>query len=379
MGLTLKMGMRFSMKMRPSTNVFLAVVFSICLAGCQNLSFHQNISHQIVTRHSSKREKIFVDYNPQKTIQKKINSYLAANQINGSVAVVQNKKVIFNKGLGFANLENKTLNGPTTTYPIASITKSFVATSIMQLQEQGKLNINDPVSKFIPHFPNGNKIKLIHLLTHTSGIQSPIMHKGDSTPVSLIREIKKRGIKFSAGTQWDYRDANYIVLGYIVEKVTGISLHEYIQKNIFDKVSMKDAGFFTHKNPAPYTSKSYTKKGNLLLSRSTGNFYLLFGCGDIYMTAYDLCLYDEALMNGKLVSPKSLKLIQTPGSKSNYGLGLYIYKYAVYSRGVLGGWESLHVYYKDKTSIAILLNIRNKGTDVHKVAADVHGLLKVRA
>jgi CubicO group peptidase (beta-lactamase class C family) len=358
-------------------NAFLAVILSICLVGCQELSFHQGMSDENITRQSSKKEKMVVDHNPQKTIQEMISRFLVTNQINGSVAVLQSSKVIFNKGLGYANIENKTLNKPTTTFPIGSITKTFVATSIMQLQEQGKLNINDPVTKFIAHFPNGNKIKLIHLLTHTSGIQPPIWQKGDTTPVSLVREIKKRPIRFPAGTKWDYKDANYMVLGYIVEKVTGIPLHEYIQKNIFDKVYMKDSGFITPKFLAPYTSIGYTKEGLLLHSTNTFNTYLLYGCGDIYMTAYDLCLYDEALMNGKLVSPKSLKMIRTPGSTSNYGLGLYTYSHAAFSRGVLGGWESLHVYYNDQTSIVLLLNIRNKGTDIYKIAADIHRLLKV--
>ena len=348
------------------------IILVVLLLGCQAPEYVKATKHSVRVLHPA----IQVASN---TVQDKIQDYLLGKGINGSVTVVDHQRIIYNEGIGFSNLVKKDKNTAETTYPVASVTKTFVATSIMQLQEKGKLKIEDPVSKYLPKFPNGQKIKLIHLLTHTSGLQPPIWHKGDNTPQKVVSEIGKRRMLFPAGFQWDYKDANYMVLGLIVEKVTGMPLHDYIEKNIFAVAGMKDSGFITAKDPRPFSADGYVKRGFLLRKESDFNSYLLYGCGDIYMTAYDLSLYDEALVGGKLVSLNSLKLMLKPGSKANYGLGLYVNGSGFYSHGVLGGWESLHVYHNDQTVIVLLLNIRDKNTDIHHIAADLYSLIKQKA
>jgi teichoic acid D-alanine hydrolase len=308
-------------------------------------------------------------------VQDKITNYLLDKQLNGNVAIVKDGKTIFNSGVGYSNFKTKTLNQNTTTHPIGSITKSIVATCILQLQDKEMLNIQDPVAKYLPNFPNGKQIKLINLLNHTSGIQSPIARSKDKTLKELIQGIENRPVKFPAGTEWNYKDENYVILGYIVEKVAGIPLHQYIQKNIFVKAGMKDSGFISKKHTGLSTSVGYLRNKDQKLSIKKIKNPVLFGYADIYSTAYDLCIYDRSLMSGKLVSQKSLKDILTPGSASNYGLGLYNFGYAIHSRGVIGGWESLHVYYKDNTSMAILLNVRDKTVDIHQVSKDLFNIL----
>jgi CubicO group peptidase (beta-lactamase class C family) len=318
----------------------------------------------------------FVQPTVKETVQAKIKNYLLTKHINGNVAIVKDGQTIFNEGVGYDDFQTGKLNQKTTTYPIGSITKSIVATSLMQLQEKGMLNIQDPVAKYLPGFPNGNNIKLVHLLNHTSGIRSPLLHVQKKTPQAFIKGIENLPVKFPAGTKWDYMDANYVILGSIVEKVAGTSLHKYIQKNIFAKAGMNNSGFITKKNPVPYTSLGYIRNKDQKLSiKGIKNNQTLFGYADVYSTAYDLCMYDTALMSGKLVSKQSLQQILTPGSESGYGLGLYNFNYAVHSRGVIGGWESLHVYYKDKTSITILLNVRDKSMDIHQVSKDLFQIL----
>lgn len=310
----------------------------------------------------------------EKHIQQKIREYLISNHVSGSIAVVKNNKMFFSEGIGYSDVSKRTLNSPSTTYPIGSITKTIVAVCILQLQENGKLRIQDPVSKFVPTLPQN--VKIVHLLNHTSGIQPPIWHVGAQEPKDIIKKAGKRGSKFSAGTKWDYNDINYIVLGHIVEQVSGVTLHEYIEKNIFNKASMVNAGFITSENPALFSSNGYIKIAGRFINASKLNPYILFGCGDIYATTLDLNRFDEALMNGKLISNQSLKEMVTPGPKSSYGLGLYHKGDRVYSRGVLRGWESLHVYYKDKTSIVVLLNVRDKKSDIKNVATDIYSILK---
>lgn len=310
----------------------------------------------------------------EKQIQQKIREYLIFNHVNGSVAAVKNNKEIFSEGVGFSDISNRTVNRPTTTYPIASITKTIVAVCILQLQEKGKLRIEDQVSKYVPDLPKN--VKIIHLLNHTSGIQTPIWHPGDRNPKDIIKEASERGSKFSPGTKWDYNDINYIALGYIVERVSGVPLHEYIERNIFKKAAMVHAGFINFEKPS---SKGYIKIADRLIPFSKLNPSLLFGCGDIEATAEDLIRFDDMLMNGKLISNQSLKEMVTAGPKSRYGLGLYSTGDRVYSRGVVGGWESFHAYYKDKTSIVILLNVRDKQCDIKKVAAGIYRIVNEKS
>lgn len=360
------------MKFNYVQRALLLAVLTIGLTGCQSQEYILN-NQDLKLRDHSVSAHYEKGLGPH-SVQSRIRDYLFSKQINGTVAVIKGHKTIFNEGIGYTDLKTRSFNQPNTTYPIGSITKSFVATSVMQLQEKGKLSIKDPVSKYLHHFPNGKRIKLVHLLSHTSGIQPPMLRIGIRSPMDYINRVEKRPVKFPPGKRWDYRDENYLILGYIVEKVSGVPLHKYIEKNIFAKAGMKHSGFITQRRPAPYTSDGYIRNNHQLIARGVNN-QVLFGFGDIYATADDLCLYDEALMNGKLVSRKTLKSMLISRSKSKYGIGLYNAGYAVYSRGVMGGFESFHVYYKDKTVISILTNIRNRSLDIHKVGEDLHKLV----
>src|SRR5579875_2119164 len=136
-----------------------------------------------------------------------IDQYLKSLNFNGSVLVVKNGTVLLNKGYGYADMETKRANNSATVFYIGSITKVFISTAIMQLQEKGLLNIHDPLSKYIPDFPNANKITLYHLLTHTSGIPE---HDETTEPIShndLIKKIAKGHLRFRPGTGWLYSDS----------------------------------------------------------------------------------------------------------------------------------------------------------------------------
>ncbi len=360
-----------------------ALIIVMMIGGCEiQEETKLECPHEAKATDSSKtKDKMNAEQTKETIVQQKIREYLQKNDLSGSVAVVEGNHTIFNEGVGYADIGNKTLNQSSTTYPIASITKTFVSTSIMMLQEQGKLTIKDPVSKFIPDFPNGSRIKLYHLLTHTSGIQDLDWKRKKYLRIlplkGLIMEIEQNPLKFKPGTQWDYKDENYMILGYIIEKVSDMDLHDFIQKNIFDPVHMEDSGFMTRFHPAPYTSIGYIKNNKQMETTKYVSVFTLFGNGDIYSTAYDIAKYDQALMNGRLISKESLKDVLTPSPKSSYGLGLYNRGNVVFSIGGLGGWNSIHGYYKDKTSIVVLLNERtNKTKNVEVIMSDIYQILK---
>jgi CubicO group peptidase (beta-lactamase class C family) len=379
------------MKLKKISLLLLIVIVAVNLSACENPLYSSKRVEKPVneTKNDNKIKvstdqvemekeiKMEMERRNEEALQKKIHEYLLAKNLSGSVSVVKNKHVLVEEGVGYANEEKKLLNQPSTTYPIGSITKVFVATSIMMLQDQHKLDIQDPISKYIPNFPNGNKIKIYNFLTHTSGIQAYHWQNGDTTPLKLVQTIEKSPVKFQPGAKWDYLDANYIVLGYLVEKVTGSSLHEFIQKNIIEKAHLNDTGFITKDQHVPYTSVSYLKKDNNVEIHQRLNAYPLFSCGDIYSTPYNLSLFDQSLMDGELVSKESLTKMMTPSPVSKYGLGLYNNGTEVYSLGVLGGWYTMHsYYYQDNTSVVLFLNQRIKGMEIDNYITDIYQMVK---
>ncbi|NRD76022.1 beta-lactamase family protein [Bacillus sp. BRMEA1] len=368
--------------------IFLLAAAVICsMTGCE-LPFFQNAKNTSVLPVKAEKETMKVEKpinqnlgfipNRSEPLQVNIRNYLRLfNNISGSISVVQNRQILFREGFGLANIESHIENNPNTSFPVGSISKIFTATSIMILQEQHKLSIQDPVSKYIPNFPNAKRIKLYNLMSHTSGIQGLNWHTGDTTPLKLVKEIAKYPVKFQPGTKWDYRDTNYILLGYIVEKVSGEPLHSFIQKNIFDKVQMTKTGFMTHQHPAPYSVTGYVIKNNQFKKSQIFNAYALYACGDIYSTPYDLSLFDQALMNGELVSLSSLKQMLTPGSKSKYGLGLYYNGIRAWSNGVLPGYYTTHSYFNDKTSIVLFLNKKDPMTQLDQMVLRIHEIVNL--
>lgn len=371
------------MTLKHLRGIFIAIILPCILIACGKQELKKSTGEEDQQKYIQKinnQKRLQAEKEKQakeEKVRQSIREFLHQGNYNGAVTVVKDHHLIFNEGFGYADLDKKTLNQADTTFPIGSITKIFVSTSVMQLQEQGKLNIQDPVSKYLPEFPNGQNIKLYNFLTHTSGIDRLHWQKGDTTAQKLVQEIERHPAKYPPGTKWDYLDANYMILGYIVEKVTGMNLHDYIQKNIMDKVPMKQTGFITHEHPVPYSSVGYIQDGDKIETTKYLSVYPLFGCGNIYTTAADMSQFDQALMDGKLVSDSSLQQILTPSGLSSYGLGLYKNKEGMaYSIGVLGGWYTIHAYYPDKTSIVVFLNSRSKTFNIETVLGGIRGILQ---
>ena len=159
----------------------------------------------------------------------------------GAAALVSRKgQIIYKKAFGMANMELNIPMQPDNVFRIGSISKQFTAVAILQLMEQGKLNLQDDITKFIPDYPtHGHKITIEHLLTHTSGIQSytgmkefGTISRLDKTPEELIAFFKNQPMEFAPGTKWNYNNSGYFLLGYIIEKLSGKTYPEYVEENI---------------------------------------------------------------------------------------------------------------------------------------------------
>ncbi|EJS59451.1 serine hydrolase domain-containing protein [Bacillus nitratireducens] len=299
------------------------------------------------------------------SISQKLDQYLVGKQFNGTVLVTDKEHVILNKGYGYADVQNKIENTPQTKYRIGSITKTVVATSILQLQEQGKLNIQENVNKYIPSFPADKNITLYHLLTHTSGL--PEHAKGTVNAASrlqLINWIGRQNVEFPAGTGWRYTDYNYMVLAYIIESISKKPLGDYIKENIFTKAEMHESGMGNMVPGDKNFTKGYVKKGQELVPAQKLGMDWLYGSGEMYTTVGDMKKLDEAIINGKLLSEQSIQAMFTPSAERKYAFSFYIYPDYFHNHGVLSGWNTFNNFNKEKGTFVILFsNVKNSMDD----------------
>lgn len=171
-----------------------------------------------------------------------------ANGPGGVFMVTKNGKPMYRKAFGKANLELNVAMSPEHVFQLGSITKQFTAIAILMLEEQGKLNVMSPISKYVADYPQGDKITIHHLLTHTSGIKDFTKMKSlrdiaqkEMTPKMMVDFFKNEPIDFAPGEKFDYNNSGYVLLGYIIEVVAGMSYEDFIKKHIFEKVGMKQS------------------------------------------------------------------------------------------------------------------------------------------
>ncbi|MCQ6568468.1 serine hydrolase domain-containing protein [Bacillus mycoides] len=295
----------------------------------------------------------------------KLDQYLKDKGFNGTVLVTDKNNVVLRKGYGYANVKDKVLTTPRTKYRIGSITKTVVAISILQLREKGKLNIEDNVNKYIPSFPADKNITLRNLLTHTSGLPDQGQGSVDAASrLKLVTWIGAQKLQFPAGTGWKYTDYNYMVLAYIVEKISNKPLAEYVKENIFTPVEMNESGMGATLPEDIFLAEGYTKKDNELIAAPRLKMNWLYGCGEMYTTVEDMKRLDEAIMDGKLISKQSLSDMFTVSPARKYGFSFYIYPDYYHNHGVLAGWNTFNNFNWDKRTFVILFsNVQNGMND----------------
>lgn len=257
-----------------------------------------------------------------------ISNFLKAADFNGSILVASHGKIILSEGFGMADKEKNISCTNQTRFMIGSITKQFTSMAIMQLEEKGLLNVDDNIEKYIPGFPHGKEITIHQLLSHTSGLPRDVAAdiKFDIPPTSIqeaLSVVESKGIKLLAkpGEIYSYSNTGYEILGLIIQKVSGETYEEYVQKNIFNPLGMKNSGFGYNRNTNAKLASSYSVSGDLITKDSYIDCSIWpYAAGEIYSTVEDLYKWDRVLYTEKLVSKKTLNKIFTP-VKSNYGYG----------------------------------------------------------
>lgn len=309
-----------------------------------------------------------------------LTGYSNINLLNGSVFIAQNGKILINKGYGFSNFSDNKRNTADSKYQIYSITKSITATIILKLAEENRISLKDQLSKFYPSFPKGDSITIEHLLTHTSGIYS--YNNDFSMPVNsekaMLDFLQRKPLEFSPGSDWNYCNTGYFLLGFIIQKVTGMPYEKVVKKYIFAPLNMKQSGFNYSALTHPYKTTGYTMLYND--TNHTAPVYdqhELFSAGGIYSTTNDLYKFHEAMQANKIISKAATIKAYSP-FKMNYGYGWFIdsisgKRIVSHSGGASGFCSYLVRIVEDNTVIILLCNSEN--SDVNAVKKKILNVL----
>jgi CubicO group peptidase (beta-lactamase class C family) len=256
---------------------------------------------------------------------------------SASVAVVQGGKLVYTHAYGRAHIDPEKLATPEMRYSVGSISKQFTAAAILFLQEEGKLKLDDPVSKYVPGLTRGDQVTIRQVLSHTSGYQDfwpeDYLMKPMEQPTTaneILDRWAKKPLDFDPGTQWQYSNTNYVIAGLIVEKVSGQKLMDFLGEHIFHPLNMRsvwnsDEAKLTQTDATAYFRYAL---GPLRPAPKEGRGWM-FAAGELAMTAHDLALWDESLIAQNLLKPESYREMftevkLTDGKGTHYGLGVEI-------------------------------------------------------
>jgi CubicO group peptidase (beta-lactamase class C family)/uncharacterized protein YneR len=290
--------------------------------------------------------------------------------------VAKNGQVIYRKAFGMADLELNVPMQPEMVFRIGSITKQFTAVAILQLMEQGKLSLQDEITKFIPDYPmHGHSITVEHLLTHTSGIKSytnvPEFQKyirTDMKPEEVIDLIKSKPMEFAPGTRWNYNNSGYFLLGYIIEKVTGKTYQEYLQENFFTPLEMTSSCYGDDTKIIKLRASGYQPGEDGTVNADFMSMLLPYAAGSIMSTVDDLYKWNRAVHSYRLIKKETLEMAHTPyrltdGKSTSYGYGWFLSHLqgspTIEHGGGINGYLTSSVYLPDEDVFVALFSNNN--------------------
>lgn len=309
------------------------------------------------------------------------------NQFSGIILIAENNSIVLHRPLGLSNYELDVKNKLDTKFRIASITKQFTAALVLKLQELGNLSVNDPVSKFIPDYPKGSAMTLHHLLIHTSGL-AHIQEIPDlanilriaHTRAQMVDLFKYSPAKFNPSEYYDYSNAGYLLLSYIIELATQKSFAQALKEFILTSAGMHESGSDDNAFILKDRASGYNLVNNELQNGAYIDMPLCSGSGGMYATAHDLYLWNQALYSGQIINRDSLALMLTPHTQTltpfegcigwdlsyaQYGYGIRVGTLAnghhfTSHEGIINGFCSniIHIF-ESSTDIIILSNLQH--------------------
>jgi len=294
-----------------------------------------------------------------------------------AIIVKHQGKVLVSKGYGFADLEHKAPMTVDSVHELASVSKQFTAAAIMLLAEQGKLALTDTLDKFVEDAPDAwKKITVDHLLEHTSGLPDYLVDEAlirkDGLLRNIVRDLRGKPLRFAPGDKWEYSNSGYLLLGYIVLKVSGKDIGAFCEQNLLKPAGMKTARANDPLAIVPNRATGYSKPGKTVQKEDyTSRTYSATGDGHLMASAKDLLAWSEAMRQNKILTAGSWKQIRTisgpsrkepqAGIVTGYGKGLAVIEEngsitVNHSGGWLGTTTFLQTGISKPTTIIIMMN-----------------------
>ncbi len=311
--------------------------------------------------------------------------FVAANLFAGCILVAEKGVPRLRQGFGLADREWNIAHRPSGKFRLGSLTKQFTATAILQLAERGRLALDDRIARHFPEAPaSWADVTLFHLLTHTSGIPSytSLPHffaqeaRRDRTPREIIALTENMPLDFPPGSAFKYNNGAYVILGHVIELLTGQSYETYLRENILDPLGLNDTGYEHVAAILPERVRGYRFKTGKIENAGFLAMSVPHAAGAIYSTLDDLLAWQRALVAAKPFSPASAALMFKDHGHG-YGLGWGIQtqfgrRQFVHAGGINGFSVVVSLYPDDDLFIAVLANIQ--AAPVQKIASDLAAL-----
>ena len=302
-----------------------------------------------------------------------VASYLAGGRAAGmSVAVIKGHDTLALKGYGFADLEFDVPTPNRAVYEIGSVTKQFTAAAILLLQERNRLSLDDPVTKYLPHYATqGHTVTIRRLLDHTSGIKGytelpefgAFMMRHEPRD-SLVALFSKKPFDFVPGEGQIYNNSAYFLLGLIIEKTSGMPYADFVQKNLFEPAGMVDSRYCSERAIIKRRANGYDMESTGLVRTAYLDHLWPYSAGSLCSTAGDLVAWNRAIHGGRILTPASYTELITPGTLNDgtrlrYAKGLALHSVAghrvIEHGGGINGFLSAASYFPDSDAIIVVL------------------------
>lgn len=333
-------------------------------------------------------------------VERYLDEESAYKGFQGVALVAQGNEIKFAKAYGNADYDDNIVNKVNTRFAIASNTKQFTAVAIMQLMEDGKINLDDTIDKYFPKFKYANQITVRELLQMRSGLVDYLnaaeLYFKDEESLKILNDYREKAyfdeyvsdsrwtadiilnnlylseLQFEPGQEYDYCNTNYYLLGLIIEQASGVSYEDYIKENIFKPCGMKISSMSAEDTDAK--GHGSVESGEIVV-----NPKFTFAAGNIYTNVYDLLRWERMLHTGKLLSQESYNEMITPSEDSGYGFGLIISDGIIRHSGVIDGFNSYTEYDSAKDITIIILENYDPSTSILEAKYDgaiIRGLIK---
>ncbi len=288
------------------------------------------------------------------------------NRWMGSVAIMSGGEVIYRHAAGYADVESEAPNTPETRHRVGSVTKPFTAVMILQLVERGEITLEDPLSDYFPDMPNAGEITLRDMLYHRSGLYNftndpeyPDYMTEPKSREEMLEKLAGYDPVFEPGERNEYSNANYVLLGYIIEEVTGRDYQQVLESQITEPLELEDTYYGGSVSAESGEAFSYSYAGNQWQLQPETDMSIPHGAGSMVSRPQDLTTFIHALFDGQLIGQELLdEMIEI---EENYGMGLFSYPYQESTgfghSGGIDGYQSNLAYYPDEDlAVAITTN-----------------------